>query len=65
MPVYTLAPTPTSPSYTLVSNPGGYIFDDVNVIFNDLVVLFDGGNQSYTNVPTPTSPSYTLAPSPS
>lgn len=65
MPVYTLAPAPTTPTYTRVSNPGNYVFDDPNVIFNDTIVMFDGGNQSYTNAPAPTSPSYTLAPGPS
>lgn len=66
MPVYTPAPAPTSPTYTRSSNPGGYVFDDPNVLFNDPVVMFEGGNvNAYTLAAGPISPAYSSAPSPS
>jgi len=43
-PTYSAVSAPTSPSYNVVPNPGGYLMNDLNVLFNDMLVYFNGGN---------------------
>lgn len=65
MPTYHNAPTPTSPAYTSGKSGANAVFDDQNVLFDDLLCLFNGGIAIYSMPAAPTSPTYTQAAPPS
>lgn len=66
MPSYTQQNVATTPSYTAAPSAASQIFNDTHVIFNDLVVRFNGGNvNTYTQQNVATTPTYTRENTPS